>query len=513
MSLVRCPMCNKKTTERTVNEHLDRGCPPPPSDPPSSSDGKTTTSATNFFHAKSSPPASTESTKKAEDVPSPNNNTETSKPPPKKRKLNSNVPLAEQLRPKTLDDFIGQEDIVGPKGALKTFIDRDVCPSIILWGPSGVGKTSLARIIANQTKSRFVELSAAVNSINDCKKVFEEAKNDQKLLNRRTILFLDEVHRFNRAQQDAFLPHVERGDITLIGATTENPSFKINSALLSRCRVIVLKKLTKDDISQVMRNGIGTINTNRREDGLDKMIEMPDEAVEYLSGLADGDGRVALNVLEMAINSQVQDPTGNLLIDTELVKATLKRTHMLYDRVGDSHYDTISAFHKSVRGNDPDATLFYLGRMLESGEDPLYVARRMVRIASEDVGLADDSCLPFAVNAFTAVQQIGMPEADCILAHCAVKLATASKSVKVYKAYNEVKRQLKEEPGLASAVVPIHLRNAPTKLMKEIGYGKEYKYNPDYVNGEVKQDYMPEGFENVKFLGGLDLGMEHDDDL
>lgn len=511
MSLVRCPMCDMKTTERVVNEHLDRGCPETPSA------GERKQSGGSFF--KPSPSVAED---KKEEVSEPlsspierkrsHENEENVKTIKKKKKM-SNVPLAEQLRPKSLDGFVGQEDIVGPEGALRRFIDKDVCPSIILWGPSGVGKTSLARIIAQRTKSRFVELSAAVHGLNDCKKIFEEAKNDQKLMNRKTILFLDEVHRFNRAQQDAFLPHVERGDITLIGATTENPSFKINSALSSRCRVIVLKKLAKEDIAQIMRSGLKTVNDNRVEDGLGS-VEMENEAVEYLSGLADGDGRVALNVLEMAINSQVEnDAESNVHINTDVIKTTLKRTHMLYDRVGDSHYDTISAFHKSVRGSDPDATLFYLGRMLEAGEDPLFVARRMVRIASEDVGLADDSCLPFAVNTFTAVQQIGMPEADCILAHCAVKLAQAPKSVLVYRAYNEVKRSMKEDPGMASAVVPIHLRNAPTKLMAEIGYGKEYKYNPQYQDGQCKQAYMPDGLEDKKFLGELHLGTDIDPDL
>ncbi|ANB12290.1 ssDNA-dependent ATPase MGS1 [Sugiyamaella lignohabitans] len=461
----------------------------------------------------------------------------------RKRARLSAIPLAEQVRPKSLDDFVGQEDLIGKNGLLRKFVERDVCPSIILWGPSGVGKTSFARILANSTKSRFIELSAAIHGINECKKIFEEARNDFKLFSRRTILFLDEIHRFNRAQQDIFLPHVEKGDITLIGATTENPSFKLNGALLSRCRVLVLHKLKQSELSKIIANAIDTYNKSREQDGL-PTIHFEQETIEYLAGLADGDGRIGLNLLEITINdASVQNsastsvtsinnddqnrdltqqteqneqkentalPTSSsqasYKVSTEHVKTVLQRTHMLYDRVGDSHYDTISALHKSVRGSDPDAALFYLGRMLEAGEDPLYVARRMVRMASEDIGQADESCLPFAVAAFQAVQQIGMPEADCILAHCAVKLAEAKKSVRVYRAYNAVKSMLRTEPGAAAAVVPIHLRNAPTRLMKEIGYGKEYKYNPDYEDGKVRQTYMPEGLETVKFLSNKHLG-------
>ncbi|VVT55663.1 uncharacterized protein SAPINGB_P004684 [Magnusiomyces paraingens] len=442
-------------------------------------------------------------------------------------------PLAELIRPKTLDEFIGQEDLVGKLdtglgerskiGILRQFIEGDKVPSMILWGPSGVGKTTLARIIAHKTKSRFIELSATIHGTSDCKKIFEEAKNEKRLTKRRTIIFLDEVHRFNKAQQDVFLPHVERGDVTLIGATTENPSFKINGALLSRCRVFVLKKLTQKDLEKMMKRAVELVNKEYKQtyDATEAdsnqerypsvELKLSDDIIKYLSGLADGDGRVALNILEMVINmsttlSNNDSVNRNMPLKTfkqltvDEVRDGLKRTHMLYDRNGDGHYDTISAFHKSVRGSDPDAALYYLGRMLESGEDPLYVARRMVRMASEDIGLAADDCLPFAVATMTAVQQIGMPEADVVLAHCAVKLATAPKSVMVYRGYNKVKDLLHNEPGISAKEIPLHIRNAPTKLMKTLGYGKEYKYNPDFIDGKVKQNYMPEGLEELKFI-------------
>jgi putative ATPase len=273
---------------------------------------------------------------------------------------------------------------------------------------------------------------------------------------------------------------------------------------------LILKKLTISDTTQIIARAIKILNEARKQDEL-PIISFDNPTIQYLASLADGDARIALNILEITIGSASED-NNCLTVDKDYVKSVLQRTHMLYDRIGDAHYDTISALHKSVRGSDPDAALFYLGRMLESGEDPLYIARRMVRMASEDIGQADESCLPFAVATYTAVQQVGMPEADCILAHCAVKLAEAKKSVRVYRAYNTVKSMLKSEPGAAAAVVPIHLRNAPTKLMKEIGYGKEYKYNPEFIDGNVNQQYMPEGLEAVKFLSHMHLGTAVDPD-
>ncbi|ODQ72083.1 hypothetical protein LIPSTDRAFT_112116 [Lipomyces starkeyi NRRL Y-11557] len=398
-------------------------------------------------------------------------------------------PLAERARPKNLDEFVGQENLVGKEnGILRRFIESDSCPSLIFWGPSGVGKTTLARIIARSTKSRFVELSATSASIADCKKVFDEARNELRLTGRRTYLFLDEVHRFNKAQQDVFLPYIERGDIVLIGATTENPSFKVNSALISRCRVFILQKLSQDELYTIIsRLSLSLASEHVSDIRSSETGVFNEDALRYLAGLADGDGRTAINLLEILVNSTSHSPSSPITLDR--VKADLQRTHLLYDRLGDAHYDTISAFHKSVRGSDPDATLLYLARMLESGESPLYVARRMIRIASEDVGLADDSCLPIAVAAYTAVEKVGMPECDMALAHCAVKLALAKKSVKVYRAYNAAKDKVHNDPEFSSAPIPIHLRNAPTRLMKEIGYGKDYKYNPDYENGQVQQEH------------------------
>ncbi|CAN6605685.1 DNA-dependent ATPase Mgs1p [Trichomonascus vanleenenianus] len=525
-----------ETTERDVNQHLDKGCPDPKEVPeffkprsatrdhasgsrgiPSSplqakrpnpdevqlgNDLKRSRSEENGAKSFKNPEEKPKYSTRPEDEP------KDSRRPEEKPKDSHTRPLAEQVRPRELSDFIGQEDLVGENGILRQFIAQDNCPSLILWGPSGVGKTSIARIIARTTQSRFVELSATVHGTGDCKKIFAEAKNDLRLMGRRTILFLDEVHRFNRAQQDIFLPHVERGDVTLIGATTENPSFKLNSALLSRCRVFVLKKLSQPDLVRMLDRAIATVNGNRAAASLDP-YNFDAGALEYIAGLADGDGRIAINLLEIAVGVSQSSKA----ITKDMLKARLQRTHMLYDRVGDSHYDTISAFHKSVRGSDADATLFYLGRMLESGEDPLYIARRMIRIASEDVGLADDSLLPFATATYTAVQQIGMPEADYILAHCAVKLAEAAKSVKVYRAYNKVKALLASEPGAAAATVPLHLRNAPTKLMKDIGYGTTYKYNPDYLNGKVKQWYLPEELKGIRFLEDCHLGEKEDPDL
>ncbi|KAK9429944.1 hypothetical protein V1505DRAFT_372665 [Lipomyces doorenjongii] len=422
-------------------------------------------------------------------------------------------PLADRARPKNLDEFVGQDNLVGKEhGILRRFIENDSCPSLIFWGPSGVGKTTLARIIARSTKARFVELSATSASIADCKKVFDEARNELRLTGRRTYLFLDEVHRFNKAQQDVFLPYIERGDIVLIGATTENPSFKVNSALISRCRVFILQKLSQDELYTIIsRLSLSLASELAPDIRSSETGVFNEDALRYLAGLADGDGRTAINLLEILINSRSHSSSSTITLDR--VKADLQRTHLLYDRLGDEHYDTISAFHKSVRGSDPDATLLYLARMLESGESPLYVARRMIRIASEDVGLADDSCLPIAVAAYTAVEKVGMPECDMALAHCAVKLALAKKSVKVYRAYNAAKDKVHNDPEFSSAPIPIHLRNAPTRLMKEIGYGKDYKYNPDYESGQVQQEYFPEKLRGTKFLSDLDLGTKLDEDL
>ncbi|KAK9465727.1 DNA polymerase III, clamp loader complex, gamma/delta/delta subunit [Lipomyces arxii] len=458
MDIVKCPVCGKSIPFDLVNKHLDNSC-----------QGLVDTDNDNDKSGVTVAVSSGGGDKK------------------RKRDSELSKPLAERARPNNLDDFVGQTELIGESGILRRFIHHDSCPSMILWGPSGVGKTTLARIIASTTKSRFVELSATSASTSDCKKVFDEAKNEAKLTGRRTILFIDEVHRFNKAQQDIFLPYVERGDIVLIGATTENPSFKVNSALLSRCRVFVLQKLSQDEIYAI-------ISRQANDD-------LTPDASRYLASLADGDGRIALNLLEILLSSTTTRP-----VSADQASNDLKRSHLVYDRVGDAHYDTISAFHKSVRGSDPDATLYYLARMLESGESPLYVSRRMIRIASEDVGLADESCLPFAIATNSAVEKIGMPECDVVLAHCAVKLALARKSVRVYRAYGAVKQLVSTDSLAGGASIPLHLRNAPTRLMKEIGYGREYKYNPDYKDGVVHQTYMPDQLAGIKFLSDQDLG-------
>lgn len=408
-----------------------------------------------------------------------------SKPTPRgKEAIQKAAPLAERVRPRTLEDFVGQEDLVGSAGLLRGLIDAGRIPSLILWGSSGTGKTTLARIIAKSSGEHeyvFKELSATNNNVADCKKVFEDASNLLTLTGKKTLVFLDEIHRFTKSQQDIFLPYVESGKITLIGATTENPSFRINNALISRCRVFILAKLSTKDIETIL------------DRALDRVEEtLPPEVCKFLAGLSDGDARVALNLLDMVLSL----PRETITIDS--IRASLKRTTIAYDMKGDEHYDCISALHKSIRGSHVDASLYYLGRMLEGGEDPLYIARRMVRIASEDVGMADCQALPLCSAIYTSVQQVGMPEADCILAQGVVYLAQAPKSVSVYKAYKSVKKLLRSKDGAAGASIPLHLRNAPTSLMKELGYGKDYIYNPDH-DGQVEQEYLPETLREETF--------------
>lgn len=394
------------------------------------------------------------------------------------------APLAERVRPTTLDDFIGQEELVGRSGLLRGLIEAGRVPSLILWGSSGTGKTTLARIIAKTSGEGFVfrELSATTNNIADCKNVFVEATNLLSLTGKRTIVFLDEIHRFTKSQQDIFLPYVEAGNITLIGATTENPSFRINNALISRCRVFVLAKLTIENVRDVLQRALTLISSTISE-----------EIVDYIAGLCDGDARVGLNLLDMVLSLPRET------LSLESVRLSLKRTTVTYDMKGDEHYNCISAFHKSIRGSDVNASLYYLGRMLQGGEDPLYIARRMVRIASEDIGLSDVGALSLCSTIYTAVQQVGMPEADCILAQGVVYLAQSPKSVAVYKAYKAVKMCLRNVDGAASADIPLHIRNAPTSLMRELGYGKDYKYNPDHEE-DVHQEYLPEKLRGHNFF-------------
>jgi putative ATPase len=372
--------------------------------------------------------------------------------------------MAERLRPSTLDEVLGQEHLLGPGKPLRTAIERDQVPSMILWGPPGVGKTTMAQIIAKMTKSDFVPFSAVMSGIKEIKEVMTAAERARRL-GRRTIVFVDEIHRFNKAQQDAFLPHVERGNVVLIGATTENPSFEVNSALLSRARVFVLKALTDENIQELLRRAAAT-------EGIS--IDAP--GIAAIAGIANGDGRTALNILELASQTALPGQT----ITAETVQQAAQR-QLLYDKGGEEHYNIISAFHKSLRNSDVDAALYWLARMLEAGEDPLYVARRLVRFASEDIGLADNQALRIALDAKEAFEFIGLPEGKLALAQCVVYLAAAPKSNAVYTAYGRVAEdvaQTRNDP------VPLHIRNAPTKLMKGLDYGKGYQYSHD-VDGKV----------------------------
>lgn len=403
------------------------------------------------------------------------------------KEIASHAPLADRMRPKTFEEYAGQHHIIGEGKLLRDAIGRDEIPSMILWGPPGSGKTTLAHVLAESTKSRFIAFSALQGGVKEIREIVQAAEDARKFYKERTVVFVDEIHRFNKSQQDAFLPHVERGTITLIGATTENPSFEINSALLSRCRVFVLEALSPEDVEAILRRALSD-----KKRGLGNLpIEITDNAIKTLAVLANGDARTALNALELGVKS-------GKLIDEALVKESLQRSHLLYDRAGEEHYNIISALHKSMRGNDANAALYWLGRMLESGEDPLYVARRLVRFASEDIGLADPLALPQAVAAYQAAHFIGMPECNVILAQCVAYLAKAPKSNALYVAYNMIRSDIHEFP---TEPVPVHLRNAPTKLMKELGYGKDYKYTPDFdTPEEAAQDYLPERLQKKRFL-------------
>lgn len=395
------------------------------------------------------------------------------------------TPLADRMRPEKLSEVFGQEKILGEGSFLRDAIARDAVPSLLFWGPPGCGKTTLALLIARETKSEFLQLSAVGSGVAELRKVIAKAEENRGR-GKKTILFIDEIHRWNKAQQDALLPHVEHGLVTLIGATTENPSFEVNAALLSRMRVLVLGKLSTDEIVDVLVRALSD------ERGLkDAKIEAEDGALTFIADVSGGDARNALNILEACAGSAKR-------ITSELVETIVNRSHLLYDKGGEWHYDIISALHKSLRGGDADAALYWLGRMLEAGEDPLYVARRLVRFASEDVGLANSFALPQAVAAHQACHMIGMPECELALAQAVVYLAKSKKSNALYVGYGNVKEDVRQFPN---EPVPLHLRNAPTKLMKDIGYGKDYKYTPDFKNAEeAKQDYLPEKLRERKYL-------------
>ncbi|PGH07379.1 hypothetical protein AJ79_06281 [Helicocarpus griseus UAMH5409] len=538
-SMVKCPICDKSVRENRINDHIDSDCQNfvelESSQTDGSSQGTQAALPVSSFFQNSARKPVLQSISKAD--------SQTTSPTPTQglkgkrsftndggapRDLNGSgdakltplgedsgrsakrsrtstalknaAPLAERMRPQTLDEVCGQE-LVGPSGVLRGLIEQDRVPSMVLWGGAGTGKTTIARVIAKMVGSRFVEINSTSTGVAECKKLFAEAKNELSLSGRKTIIFCDEIHRFSKSQQDVFLGPVESGQITLIGATTENPSFKVQNALLSRCRTFTLAKLTDEDVVSILNRALQVEGPNYSPSSL-----VDDELVKYLAAFADGDARTSLNLLELAMDlSRRQGMT------KEELKKSLTRT-LVYDRAGDQHYDTISAFHKSIRGSDPDAALYYLARMIQSGEDPLYIARRLIVVASEDIGLADNTMLSLATSTYTAVEKIGLPEARINLAHATVAMSLSKKSTRVYRGLNNAFAAL-EEPGMAGLPIPIHLRNAPTRLMKEMGYGKEYKYNPNYVDGKVAQVYLPEKLLGKRFLEDRDLGLRVDRDL
>ncbi len=408
-------------------------------------------------------------------------------------------PLADRMRPRTLDDFVGQERLLGAGKSLRKAIEAGRLSSILLWGPPGVGKTTLAEIIAVMSKSKFYSFSAVTAGVKDVKDVALKAQQDLKFAGIRTILFLDEIHRFNKAQQDYLLPHVEKGDLILIGATTENPSFEVNSALLSRLRVFILDPLQPEAVRKILIRAL-TDNTH----GLGQHdLEVDDSGMDLIVSLAGGDARTALNILDAGADLVGGNP--QKIIDSSVVLEAAQRRNLLYDKQGEEHYNLISALHKSLRDSDPDAGLYWMGRMLEGGEDPLYVARRLVRFASEDVGLSVPQALEQAVAAFQACKFVGMPECALALAQVVVYLALAPKSNSLEAAYIAIKKEIGESGALPP---PLHLRNAPTGFMKEIGYGKGYKYAHDFPGAQVDQEHMPEKLKGRKFYYPTDRGFE-----
>lgn len=408
-------------------------------------------------------------------------------------------PLAERMRPRTLDEVVGHQKLLGPEGFLRRAIAADRVPSLIFWGPPGSGKTTLARVIAAETSSHFVPFSAVTSGIKEVKEVMAEAVRLRRAQGRRTLLFVDEIHRFNRAQQDAFLPYVERGDVVLVGATTENPSFELNAALLSRSRVVVLDPLAPADLIGLMRRALADAERGLGGSG----VEAGEDALESLAQLASGDARKALNLLELAVADALESGEGR--IDAAGVERLAQRKILLYDKSGEEHFNLISALHKSLRESDADAALYWLARMLAAGEDPLYVARRMIRFASEDVGLADPQALPQALAAWESYRRLGSPEGELALAQAVVYLALAPKSIGVYRAWGAARRTVEERS--ADPVPPV-IRNAPTRLMKQIGYGAGYVYAPDTEEGVGGLDCLPESLQGTRFYEPKGAGFE-----
>jgi putative ATPase len=409
------------------------------------------------------------------------------------------APLAERMRPRTLEEVVGQRKVVGEAGFLARAIAADRVPSLIFWGPPGAGKTTLARIIAHATQSSFLPFSAVTSGIKEVKEVMAEAARRRRAQGRRTLLFVDEIHRFNRAQQDAFLPYVEKGDIVLVGATTENPSFELNAALLSRCRVVVLEPLSSDDLIILLKRSLADPERGLGGSG----VNLDDDALAHLAQLASGDARKALNLLELSVADAQEE--GVERVDAAAVQRVAQRKVLLYDKAGEEHFNLISALHKSLRDSDADAALYWLARMLAAGEDPLYLARRMIRFASEDVGLADPQALPQALAGWEAFHRLGSPEGELALAQVVLYLALAPKSNAVYAGYNEARRTVEERPA---DPVPMAIRNAPTKLMKGLGYGSGYVYAHDTEEGTAGLDCLPEAIAGTELYVPKGAGFE-----
>ena len=409
-------------------------------------------------------------------------------------------PLADRMRPQNLAEFVGQEHLVGPDKILRGFMERKELVSMIFWGPPGVGKTTLALIVAKTIGAHFVSFSAVLSGVKDIRAVIEEAKQQLKYYGKSTILFVDEIHRFNKSQQDAFLHHVEDGTITLIGATTENPSFEVNAPLLSRCKVLVLEQLSADNIKTIITNTL-----SNKERGLGNLkIAIDDDAFNFIVELSHGEARVALNTLESALILMSPDKKDKRRITLKVAQEAMQRKALLYDKGGDEHYNVISAFIKSMRGSDPDAAVYWLARMLEAGEDPLFIARRMVIFASEDIGNADPSAVQVAVAVKDAFHFVGMPEGWIPLSQGVTYLASAPKSNASYKAYLSALEDVKEKGALG---VPLHIRNAPTPLMKDLGYGKGYKY-PHNHGGHIEQSYLPEELQGKEYYKPTENGFD-----
>ena len=407
-------------------------------------------------------------------------------------------PLADRLRPQTLEDYVGQEHLLGPGKVLRQMIEQDEVPSMIFWGPPGVGKTTLARIIARHTKAEFVNFSAVTSGIKELRQVMAQAETT-RLLGQKTILFIDEIHRFNKAQQDAFLPYVEKGSIILIGATTENPSFEINSALLSRCKVFVLQALSGEDLVKMLQRAVISPKGLREQN-----VHIDRALLEKIALFANGDARVALNTLEMVALNGEKTQEG-VFVTEDILNQCIGQRSLLYDKNGEEHYNLISALHKSMRNSDPDAAMYWLARMLEAGEDPLYVARRLIRFASEDIGLADSRALSLAVETYQACHFIGVPECNVILAQAVVYLSLAPRSNALYVGYERAKRDALEQ---LAQPVPLHLRNSPTQLMRKLHYGEGYQYAHDTQEKLTDMECLPESLRGKRYYNPTEQGLE-----